>query len=267
MSKTFGLLDTEGFFMTGTCRWRCRDNGSQAWVPCPTRAEGNVQLFWAIGHDMAMQAYHGLGEREGRDYTTHFHPCWRWANMQKLYEPKLPCFLANDLEGRDNCILPKATLKKGRHRVVQMQSGMRIVGNQDATKDEYLDGDGNLFRVYAIEDEPHLVAPMIPPALAGQSHNSSREAEAQGRGRRRTGGSGGSRKCSSYGQPGHNVRTCPQHRIPVGGGQDAEETDKDPTLVLDFQVVTPDAPPPWSQSQQVELNPDIQANLQVESQV
>lgn len=37
-----------------------------------------------------------------------------------------------------------------------------------AIKDEYLDDDDNLFCVYIIEDEPHLVAPMVALAIVGK---------------------------------------------------------------------------------------------------
>lgn len=57
-----------------------------------------------------------------------------------------------------------------------MQSEMWIVGNRKPTKDEYLDDDGNLVRVHAIDDEAHLVAPMVPPALASQTQPTIGEA-------------------------------------------------------------------------------------------
>lgn len=47
-------------------------------------------MIWPCEHIMAWD------DREGRDYTQHFHLCWRWASMRKLYEPKIPCFLSND---------------------------------------------------------------------------------------------------------------------------------------------------------------------------
>lgn len=92
--------------------------------------------------------------------------------MQKLYEPKIPYFLANDLVAIDVCFPLEAVVKKGRHRVVRMQSGMRVATSRTPTEDEYIDGEGNLFRVYETEDVPHLVAPMPPPTIVGRRMNS-----------------------------------------------------------------------------------------------
>lgn len=100
-------------------------------------------------------------------------------------------------------------MKKGRHQVVQMQNGMQIVENQEPTKDEYLarylDDDNNLFWVYAIEDESHLVAPIVPQLLWVEAIIVSRREEVCGRGKRRPRGIGGPRKCSDCGRLGHNV--------------------------------------------------------------
>lgn len=66
-------------------------------------------MIWPYKHIMVWD------DREGRDYGHHFHSCWRWASMRKLYEPKFSCFLSNDLEISENYFPPKPTVRKGRH--------------------------------------------------------------------------------------------------------------------------------------------------------
>lgn len=68
-----------------------------------------------------------------------------WANMRKLYELKVPCFLANDLELSEACFPPKAVVRKGKQRVVRMQRGQRVTRPREPIKDEYFDEEGNLF--------------------------------------------------------------------------------------------------------------------------
>lgn len=43
------------------------------------------------------------------------------------------------------CFPPEAIVKKGHHRVVCMQSDMRLSGTQEPIEDEYTDENGNLF--------------------------------------------------------------------------------------------------------------------------
>lgn len=161
--------------------------------------------------DMILPCEHIMAwdDHEGRDYGVHFHPCWRYESMRRLYEPKFSCFLTSDLQSSANFFPPKAIVKKGQQRIVRMQSGMRFTHTREPTKDEYLDSDGNLFRVYAIEDEAHLVTPMTPPAIVGRAPNSNTSIEGNGRGKRRTCPNSRRRKCSTCGIMGHNVRTCP----------------------------------------------------------
>lgn len=64
-------------------------------------------IIWPCEHIMAWD------DREGRDYTKHFHPCWRWVIMQKLYKLKIPYFLANDLVAIYECFLLEAIVKEG----------------------------------------------------------------------------------------------------------------------------------------------------------
>lgn len=88
--------------------------------------------------------------------------------MRRLYESKIPCYLVDDSVAIDTCFPPEAAMKKGHHRVVRMPSDMRLVASREPTEDVYIDDDGNIFRVYAIEDEAHPVAPMATPAIVGR---------------------------------------------------------------------------------------------------
>lgn len=112
-----------------------------------------------------------LDDKEDRDYTRHFHPSWRWGSIHELYEPLMTCFLVNDLKPTNDCIPSKSVVKKGWGHVRRMQSDMQINASFQPTKDEYIDEDKNLVRVYSIEDDVDLVAPMTLPAIVGRQQN------------------------------------------------------------------------------------------------
>lgn len=72
-------------------------------------------MIWSCQHIMVWD------DCDGWESTAHFHPCWCYTStLQQLFEPKLPCFLTNDLAATEWCFPPKAIVKKGRHRVVRI---------------------------------------------------------------------------------------------------------------------------------------------------
>lgn len=95
-----------------------------------------------------------------------------------------------------------------------MQSGMQFTRPIEPSEDEYIDEEGNLVHLYAIEDEPHLMTPMVAVEVVGRTPNRRREGQGEGRGRRRPTLRPDTQKCSKCGQVGHNVRTCPRLRAP-----------------------------------------------------
>lgn len=110
-------------------------------------------------------------DRDGHDFTVHFHPCWLTKSLVKLYEPHMLFFLSNDLEAIDICFPLEAAMKKGRHRVICMQSGQQSTRarEQPLVEDEYEDAQGNLFRNYPLQDDPTLVKPMVQLPTLGSS--------------------------------------------------------------------------------------------------
>lgn len=71
------------------------------------------EMIWPCEHIMAWD------DRNGQNFTLHFHLCWQTKSLMKLYEPHMWVFLSNDLEATDMLSL-EAAEKKGRHRVVRM---------------------------------------------------------------------------------------------------------------------------------------------------
>lgn len=161
-------------------------------------------------------------DRDGRDFTAPFHPCWLTKLLVKLYEPHMPMFLSNDLEAVDTCFPPEPAVKKGRHRVVCMQSGQwsTRARQQPLAEDDYEDAQGNLFKRYLLQDDLALVEPVPRLPTLGTSHERHpgdvRRSRRRGRPR---GGNGTSRgKCSKCKRTSHNHRTCIYE---VGQGSDA----------------------------------------------
>lgn len=117
-------------------------------------------------------------------------------------------FLCNDLEVIDACFPLEATMTRGRHMMVRMQSGTRPRSRQPLAEDEYEDDNGNLFWQYPMEDDPEQVQPAPTLQTLGRS-DQRQPREGAGRGRRRARTQGVSRsKCGVYGQAEHNQRTC-----------------------------------------------------------
>lgn len=54
-------------------------------------------MIWPCKHIMVWQNH------DGRDYTPHFHACWKVSLVTKLYKGILPCFLFNNLEPVSEC--------------------------------------------------------------------------------------------------------------------------------------------------------------------
>lgn len=128
--------------------------------PTPTCSCWELQdMIWPCQHIMAWD------NMQGRDFTQHFHICWRVESLRAMYSGSLPPFVSEDLDVTDQCLPPEIVVKRGRHRVVRIPSGGGRARNQHFGEDEYVDGDGNLFRRYDIHDNPSLMDPM--PRLAG----------------------------------------------------------------------------------------------------
>lgn len=100
-------------------------------------------------------------DRDGLDSMRHFHSCWRIVTLRKLYKPRLPCFLSNDLDSTDNCFPPTVAVKKGQHRVVRMERSAHGRKTSNLVEDEYVNEKGNLFQRYPIEDNTLLATPMV----------------------------------------------------------------------------------------------------------
>lgn len=58
-------------------------------------------MIWPCQHVMAWD------DQDSKDYGRHFHQCWRWVSVRKLYEPLAPFFLSNDLQPQGMCFLCK----------------------------------------------------------------------------------------------------------------------------------------------------------------
>ncbi|CAM6097173.1 unnamed protein product [Calypogeia fissa] len=155
------------------------------------------EMQWPCEHMMAWD------DHSGRDFTIHFHPCWKVNSICHAYSHTIPCFLDNDLELSEFCCPPKIAVKKGRHRVVRIESGGKRRKNSDLGEDETLDASGHLLVRYPIADDPHQMEPL-------GSGSSRRQDPRQKWGRKRPAGGkiGNSVRCSKCGQVGHNRRTC-----------------------------------------------------------
>lgn len=191
------------------------------------------EMIWPCEHMIAWD------NRDGRDYTRHFHPCWRVQSLRRLYSERLPCYLTNDLEPITACHAPEAAVKRGRHRVVRIQSGTRI-RNQERAEDEFEDEEGYLFRRYPIEDNPQLVNATNPsrrrqPQARDEAVAPTIRRRAAGR---RAGPNKGQTKCSNCGRLGHNRRTCNARTESMQPGLEAREGATE-----EEQVLTTGGPP------------------------
>lgn len=77
------------------------------------------EMQWPCEHMMAWD------DQGGRDWTIHFHRCWKVSFVQACYEQTIPCFLDNDLDFSPLCCPPNIAVSGGRHRVVRMESGAK----------------------------------------------------------------------------------------------------------------------------------------------
>lgn len=150
--------------------------------------------------------------RDGWDYTSHFHACWRISSLRKLYEGTLPCFLSNDLEPIPDFSPAEVAVKRGRHRVVRLRSGQRSSRLRELAEDEFEDEEGNLFCRYPIHDNLELAAPLPYFGIARDRQEGGNGPTVQGRTRRRRGPNSGRTKCGQCGRVGHNKRTCPEQQ-------------------------------------------------------
>ncbi|CAM6114845.1 unnamed protein product [Calypogeia fissa] len=148
--------------------------------PTPTCSCWELQeMCWPCQHIMAWD------DHQGRDYTHHFHICWKIESLQAMYQGRLPPFLSEDLDMSLTCMPPPIAVKKGRHRIVCIPSGGGSVQNQQVGEDEFVDADGHLYRRYPIEDNPSLQDPMprptpntaefVPEELGGEQYSSGEE--------------------------------------------------------------------------------------------
>lgn len=134
--------------------------------------------------------------------------------VKKLYEPTIPCFLLNDLEPMPHCTPPKIAVKRGRHHVVRMRSGMRSEKFRELCDDKYKDEEGNLFRCYPINNDEKLAAPLPSIQVTGWIQVGTRRGANPPARRRRGGPNSGRTKCGACSYLGHNVQTCPQRGQP-----------------------------------------------------
>jgi hypothetical protein len=141
---------------------------------------------------------------EGIDFMKHFHKCWRSSSLKALYAAPIPSFLCNDLPMRDSCLPPAVAVKKGRHRVVRMQSkAHHLRPEEGAVRDEM----GYLCRLYPIEDDLAKVDPMPSPASAGKVTRGDLPVKGKYT-QRNQGPNTGKTKCRKCHGVGHNIRTC-----------------------------------------------------------
>ncbi|CAM6111136.1 unnamed protein product [Calypogeia fissa] len=148
--------------------------------PTPTCSCWELQeMCWPCQHVMAWDNH------QGRDYTRHFHICWKIESLQAMYQGRLPPFLSEDLEMSLRCMPPPIANKKGRRCIVRIPSGGGSVQNQQVGEDEFVDADGHLYRWYPIEDNSSLQDPMprptpntaefVPEELGGEHYSSGEE--------------------------------------------------------------------------------------------
>lgn len=127
--------------------------------------------------------------------------------------------------------------------MVRIQSGTRSIRNADQAEDEFFDKEGNLFRRYPIEDDPHLVGGLTTNPNRRRQAQARDEAIGQGPSRRagivrRPRPNRGKTKCSKCGRLGHNKRTC-------NAGSENEATDLESKVepAEESQLLTIGAPP------------------------
>lgn len=199
------------------------------------------EMVWPCEHIMAWD------DKEGRDFTKHFHDCWKFSSLRKLYAPRLPCFLINDLEPQNNCFPPQEAVTKGRHRLVCIESGNRGIKNQQLAEDEFVDDAGNLFLRYPIQDDQHRASgmPTIQDTRRRRAGGIRQVVDAGPPSWPRRGRNGGKTRCSNCGNLGHNIRTCPKdvdegiagEDLPDMNAQDVIEAQPSERLHMSSQLI------------------------------
>lgn len=131
------------------------------------------EMQWLCEHIMVCD---DLG---GRDFTLHFHQCWKMGTLAACYEHTISCFLDNDLDFSTLSCPPNIAVKRGRHRVVGMESAGKQKKTADGGDDNFMDKSGHLVFRYPINDDPSQEEPMARGSrLRGsnqQGHKKRRE--------------------------------------------------------------------------------------------
>jgi hypothetical protein len=154
------------------------------------------EMVWPCKHVMMWD------NLEGKDFTKHFHKCWRSSSLRTLYVVPIPSFLCNNLSLSDSCHPPAIAVRKGRHRVVRIKGSARRSRQEEGiVRDEM----GYLCRIYPIDDDPAKLDPMPLPSSVFADLNLPRKEK---RTKRNQGPNTGKTKCSKCQGTGHNLRTC-----------------------------------------------------------
>lgn len=93
---------------------------------------------------------------------------------REMYEPIIHVFLCNDILAVTNRWFPaETTIKKGRHRIIRVQSGRRsCVVVLPLVEDEYEDEFGNLFKQYPdLQDDPAIAKPTTGVEILDRSED------------------------------------------------------------------------------------------------